>query len=73
MPSYRPISFLPVFSKVFERLFLKRLLPILEQKNKIPYKQFGFNRIVQEVTNVLENKLYCLVIFLDISQTFHKV
>ena len=30
--SYRPISLLPVISKLFERLLLKRLKPIINEK-----------------------------------------
>ena len=81
--SYRPISLLSVFSKLFERVILKRLLPILENKNIIPDHQFGFRhkhgipeqcyRIVQEITKAMENKLYCSAVFLDIRKTFDKV
>lgn len=81
--SYRPISLLPVFSKIFERILLKRLLPYLESRNIIPDHQFGFrhehgtpeqcHRIVQEITDALEKKLYCSAVFLDVSQAFDKV
>ena len=74
---------LPVFYKLFKRLVLKRLLPILEDKNIIPDHQFGFrhkhgtpeqcHRIVQEINKALENKLYCSIVFLDISKAFDKV
>lgn len=40
--SYRPISLLPIVSKLFEKLLLKRLKPIIEIKNLIPAHQFGF-------------------------------
>jgi hypothetical protein len=40
--SYRPISLLPVLSKLFEKLLLKRLKPILDEKRIIPTRQFGF-------------------------------
>ncbi|MGR0295363.1 reverse transcriptase domain-containing protein, partial [Klebsiella pneumoniae] len=42
--SYRPISLLPVLSKLFEKLFLKRLAPILEERNLVPNHQFGFRK-----------------------------
>ena len=64
--SYRPISLLSTFSKIFERLFLKRLLPIIEKQNIIPEYQFGFrhkhgtpeqcHRIVDVITNTFERK-----------------
>ena len=81
--SYRPISLLPVMSKVLERLFLKRLYPILEQKTIISDHQFGFrkqhgtveqvHRLVENIHEVFENKKYCTGAFLDISQAFDKV
>ena len=40
--SYRPISLLLMLSKLFEKLFLKRLKPILDEKQIIPTHQFGF-------------------------------
>ena len=40
--NYRPISLLPVFSKIFEKLIYKRMYAFIE-KNKLIYKQqFGF-------------------------------
>ena len=40
--SYRPISLLTTFSKIFEMLFVSRLLPFLEKFKIIPDHQFGF-------------------------------
>ena len=79
--SYRPISLLPVISKLFKGVVLKRLLPILKDKNIILDHQFGFKnvtpeqcrRIVQEITKALENKLYWSAVFLHISKSFQKV
>jgi len=42
--SYRPISLLAILSKILEKLFLKRLLPILEEKRIIPDHQFRFRQ-----------------------------
>lgn len=81
--SYRPISLLSTFSKLFERLFLKRLLPILEENSIIPDHQFGFrhkhgtpeqcHRLVNEISGALEGKKYCSAVFLDIQQAFDRV
>jgi hypothetical protein len=80
---YLPISLLPIVSKVFEKLLLKRLLPVVENNRLIPNHQFGFrqrhstieqtHRIVQRINGALENKKYCSAAFLDISQAFYKV
>jgi len=40
--SYRPISLLPTFSKIFGKILLKRILPLAYSNNIIPHTQFGF-------------------------------
>ena len=81
--SYRPISLLPILSKLLEKLILKRLNPILERYHIIPDYQFGFrnhhstteqvHRIVNKIVDDMNNKKYCTAAFLDISQAFDKV
>jgi hypothetical protein len=81
--SYRSISLLPILSKLFEKLFLTRLKPILQEKRIIPDHQFGFRQkhatieqvhCIAKVINVaLENNKYFTAAFLDISQDFDKV
>lgn len=81
--SYRPISLLPVTSKLLEKLLLKRLKIIIEQRNLIPQHQFGFrekhstieqvHRITDVIENTLENKKVCSGVFLDVAQAFDKV
>lgn len=77
--SYRPISLLPALSKLFEKLLLKRLKPLI----KLPDFQFGFrtkhstvdqcHRVVSTIERALEEKKYCPSVFLDVSQAFDKV
>lgn len=81
--SYRPISLLPVLSKLFEKIFLRRLKPIIERNNLIPTHQFGFRNShstidqVHRITNVIEQSLeerkICSAVLLDVSQAFDKV
>lgn len=81
--SYRPISLLPIPSKLMESLFLSRLSPIVESKHIIPNHQFGFrkahgtieqvHRVVKTIHNAFENGEYCTAAFLDISQAFDRV
>jgi hypothetical protein len=83
LTSCRPISLLPIVSKVFENILLKRLLPVVENNRLIPKHQFGFrqrhstieqtHRIVQRIKEALENKQYCSAAFLDVSHAFDKV
>jgi hypothetical protein len=42
--SYRSISLLPIVSKVFEKILLRRLLPLVENNSLIPTHQFGFRK-----------------------------
>jgi hypothetical protein len=42
LSSYQPISLFRIASKVFEKLLLKRLLPLAEHANLIPNHQFVF-------------------------------
>jgi len=59
--SYRPILLQPVMSKLFEKLLIKRLKPIIERKNLILNHQFGFRSkhsttdLVHRITNIVEN------------------
>jgi hypothetical protein len=81
--SYRTISFLPFFAKIFERLVLKRILPYITSNNILPNTQFGFHasystthqlyRLVYAISFSLEKKKYCSSVFLDVSQAFDRV
>lgn len=81
--SYRPISLLPIISKLFEKLLLKRLRPLIENNNLIPDYQFGFrqkhstidqvHRITDVIERALEEKQVCSAVFLDVAQAFYKV
>lgn len=81
--SYRPISLLPIMSKLFEKLILRKLQPIIEQKSLIPEHQFGcrkqhatveqVHRVADEAKRALEEKKYCSAVFLDVAQAFDKV
>ena len=79
--SYRPISLLTSISKLFEKLLLKRLKPLIEEK--LPDFQFGFRnkhstieqvqRVVAQIEKALEEKKFCSAVFLDVSQAFDRV
>jgi hypothetical protein len=77
--SYRPISLLPILSKLFEKLLLTRVHPILHDNQILPDHQFGFrrkratieqvHRVVNVINTAMETDKYCT----DISQAFDKV
>lgn len=83
LKSYRPISLLPIMSKLFEKLILKRILPIIEEKNLLPTHQFGFrkkhstieqvHRLIYIIEEAIQKEEVCSALFLDVAQAFDKV
>ena len=81
--SYRPISFLPILSKIMETLLLIRLCPVITCRKLMPDHQFSFrkyhstneqvNREYSIAQKALEDGNFCTAVFLDISQAFDKV
>lgn len=81
--SYRPISILPILSKVYEKILLRRMNAIVVTQNILPNHQFGFrsqhstidqvHRICDVIEKALEERKVCSALFLDISQAFDKV
>jgi hypothetical protein len=81
--SYRPISLLPLLSKIFERILLKRILVDSDINETIPLHQFDFREyhsntqqcysIINEILKSLEEKKLCTTAFLDIQQAFDRV
>ena len=73
--SYRPISLLPITSKLFERLLLERINEEHDPSTLLPFHQFGFreshstihqvHRLVNAIATSLEEKKYCSAVFLD--------
>ena len=74
----RPISHLPVFSKIFEKLLFRRLLKFPEIHKVLYSLQFGFqeNRstdhallsLTEAIRNALDNKRLGRGIFIDIQK-----
>ena len=75
--NYRPVSVLPLFSKILERLMYVRLLSFVNHC-KLLYKfQFGFREghspelaliyLIDKISTSLENGEYVLGVFLDFS------
>ena len=78
--NYRPISVLPIFSKIFEKLTFIRMESFLTQFNILSTCQFGFRRgrsTTQAITKLLtyilpayHNKIYSACFFLDLRKAF---
>ena len=83
--NYRPISLLPIFDKIFERIVFKNLYNFLIKNDLITKHQSGFrpgdscgNQLLSlshEIHNAFHNKncLEVRSVFLDMSKAFDKV
>ena len=81
--NYRPVSTLPVFGKIFEKLIYSRVYRILTYKGILSDAQFGFRKghstaqaihySADIVKNALENKKHVLGIFIDLSKAFDTI
>ena len=81
--NYRPVSVLPVFSKVLERLMYNRLIDFINE-NKLLYKfQFGFQKgkstnmalitLIDKLSEALDKGELAIGVFLDFSKAFDTV
>ena len=81
--NYRPISVLPCFSKILERIMYKRLVKYVKANEILYRKQFGFQeghstehaimQLVNQINNSFEKNHYTLGIFIDLSKAFDSV
>ena len=81
--NYRPVSVLPVFSKVFERLMYNRILEFINENDVIYNLQFGFRKnhwtamaltlLNDKISKALYDGEYVLGVFLDFSKAFDTV
>ena len=81
--NYRPISNLPLFSKVFEKLTLHRLLSFVNKYALLNDSQFGFRkerditqaaiRLTTPIVKAYHDKVYVCCFFLDLKKAFDTV
>lgn len=81
--NYRPISILPLFSKVAERVIFTRVYKFLHSNNIICKEQYGFQpgkstqaallEIKNSLIHNIEHKLYTVGVFLDFSKAFDSI
>ena len=81
--NYRPISVLPFFSKIFEKIVSKYVLRFLDDNNILYEYQFGFGKhhstshaiitLVERVTKALDTGKYIVGVFLDLKKAFDTV
>ena len=81
--NYRPVSVLPVFSKLLERLMYNRLISFINE-NKLLYDyQFGFQKgkstymamvmVIDKISDALDRGDCVIGVFLDFSKAFDSV
>ena len=80
MTNYRPISVLPVFSKILEKCIYSRLLKFCQKCDIINKNQYGFRAgfsttsalldFVHKVSNAIDKKETTIGLFLDLSKAF---
>ncbi|XP_045460873.1 uncharacterized protein LOC123671201 [Harmonia axyridis] len=78
--NYRPVSILPIISKVFEEILRKRLLSFLDEHSCISDSQHGFRskrsttsaivELIAGVTEALDHHLHPEILALDLSKAF---
>nr|XP_047141507.1 uncharacterized protein LOC124816378 [Hydra vulgaris] len=81
--NYRPISILPIFSKILERIMYNRVYDYFQCNNLLYSNQFGFKKhnstehaiiqFVRKISKSFENSQYTLGIFIDLSKAFDTV
>ena len=81
--NYRPISLLPVFSKILEKIVASQLTAFLESNKLLVENQHGFRpklstetallKITDKIYNNIDNKKLSLLILLDLSKAFDSV
>ena len=83
LKNYRPISLLPIFGKVFERIIYNNIFKYLTTNKLISDNQSGFKpgnswvnqllSITQEIFHSLDNGLKVRGVFLDVPKALDKV
>ena len=81
--NYRPISILPIFSKIFEKLMCVRLNKYLLDNLILHPNQFGFRsnlststaliQIVDEISKSIDEKKITIGVFIDLAKAFDTV
>ena len=83
LDNYRPVSVIPIFGKIFEKVIYSRLYSFLTSMNIIYDKQFGFrknhstthavNYSVNYLLEQIESKNHVIGMFIDLSKAFDTI
>ena len=80
LENYRPVSILPIFGKIFEKIIYTRLYSFIISQGVLQEKQFGFreghstsqalNCSVEFIIKSIKAKQHVLGMFIDLSKAF---
>ena len=83
MDNYRPISVLPCFSKILERIIYNRFYTFFIENDILYEKQFGFQKqhstehaiihLVNDIFKSFDSNKYTLGVFIDLTKAFDTV
>ena len=81
--NYRPISILPSFSKVFEKVIFNRLSEYVFSKKILNTCQYGFRKnhstymsvldMYEKISSAIDNNEYAVGIFIDLAKAFDTI
>lgn len=81
--NYRPVSVLPQFSKILEKLFYNRIISFVKTNSIMYNSQYGFREnhstslalmeLFEKITSNLDNKLVTVGVFIDLKKAFDTI
>lgn len=83
LKDYRPISILPILSKMLERIACEQMQTFLEENSLLDPCQFAYRRghstqsclirVLDDIRQAVDNRLITIAVFIDLSNAFDRV
>ena len=81
--NYRPVSVLPIFSKIFEKITYNRLISFLEKNNILYNNQYGLRSgystdtaliyVTENILKALNEKRHVAGVFMDLAKAYDTI